>query len=110
MQHSNAQLVFRVRYASFSALFCGSYSSWIYTQSILAPAWVRADVMLLSITGSTPVRRTASSQHPYLDLEVKCLHLPELPGLLVQRIDRSLAAGPDEAGFCPVISWPSATV
>ena len=23
---------------------------------------------------------------------------------------RSLAAGPDEAGFWPVISWPSATV
>ena len=35
---------------------------------------------------------------------------PDYFALLFSVSIRSLAAGPDEAGFWPVISWPSATV
>ena len=112
MQHSNAPLVYQVRYASFSALFRGSCSSWIIRHQSKLQGDFAAAVMLPSITSSTSV-----SHRPALTISVfrfkglgnAYICLTYLAFLFSVSI-RSLAAGPDEAGFWPVISWPSATV
>ena len=71
-----------------------------------------AAVMLPSITSSTSVSHRpalTTSVFRFKGLGNAYICLTYLAFLFSVSI-RSLAAGPDEAGFWPVISWPSATV
>src|SRR6516164_11593377 len=112
VQHLNAPLGFPARYASFSALFRGSCSSWIIRHQSKLQGDLAAAVMLPSITSSTSVSHTAAlttSVFRFKGLGNAYTCLSYLAFLFSVSI-RSLAAGPDEAGFWPVISWPSTTV
>ena len=64
------------------------------------------------IAGSTPkadpIEREEEGAH--VGASPKGFSEPDYFALLFSVSIRSLAAGPDEAGFWPVISWPSATV